>query len=78
MAEAQAAISKKDFIAKAYISLKESRETLYWLTLLYKTNLLDARQSGSIYADADELCRLLTSITKNAAKSDNRGYDIKD
>lgn len=73
MAEAQAAISKKDFIAKVYISLKESRETIYWLTLLYKTRLLEEKQYKSIYDDANELRRILTSITKNSMKSDKRG-----
>ncbi len=40
IAEAQCAISKKDFIAKLYISLKESNETLYWLRLLQRTQYI--------------------------------------
>jgi four helix bundle protein len=70
MAEAQSAISKKDFIAKAYISLKESRETLYWLQLLYNTRYIAKNQFDSIYSDADELRRLLTSITKTAQQNE--------
>ena len=35
------AISKKEFIAKMQISLKECAETEYWLNLLYKGNFLD-------------------------------------
>ena len=34
LAEAKAAISRKDFQAKVYIALKECAETLYWLELL--------------------------------------------
>ena len=70
MAEAQSAISKKDFIAKAYISLEESRETLYWLQLLYNTRYIAKNQFDSIYSDADELRRLLTSITKTAQQNE--------
>lgn len=33
--EAQNAVSKKDFLLKMYISLKECGETLYWLRLLH-------------------------------------------
>ena len=68
--KAQSAISKKDFIAKAYISLKESRETLYWLQLLYNTRYIAKNQFDSIYSDADELRRLLTSITKTAQQNE--------
>ncbi|MDY4789552.1 MAG: four helix bundle protein [Bacteroidales bacterium] len=69
LAEAQCAISKKDFLAKAYISLKESSETLYWITLLYKTNYLTEEQYKSIYSDCEELKKLLMSITKNTIVS---------
>ena len=34
LAEAECAISKKDFLAKVYIALKECAETKYWLELL--------------------------------------------
>ena len=66
MAEAQCAISKKDFAAKVYISLKECNETLFWLKLLNKTAFLDSKQYNSIYNDCEELKRLLVSITKTS------------
>lgn len=65
-AEAQCAISKKDFVAKIYISLKESNETLYWLNLLHKAQYLSAMQYESIYADGEELKKILVKITKKA------------
>lgn len=40
ISEAQAAFSKKDFLAKMYISFKECNETIYWLDLLYETEYL--------------------------------------
>ena len=66
ISEAQCAISKNDFIAKVYISLKECNETMYWLQLLYRTKLLVKAQFDSIYADCVELKKLLTSITKTS------------
>ena len=40
--EAQYTQSKKDFIAKLEIALKESIETSYWLKLLFETKRIDA------------------------------------
>ena len=64
VAESQCAISKNDFIAKLYISLKESNETLYWLRLLQRTQYINNKQYESIYKDCEELKRMLVSITK--------------
>ena len=33
--------SKADFISKLHISLKETGESIYWLTLLKRTNLIE-------------------------------------
>lgn len=69
MAEAQCAISRNDFISKLYISLKESNETLYWLRLLYRTRYINDKQFKSIYADCEELKRILMSATKKAREN---------
>ncbi len=63
-AEALYGISSKDFLAKAYISLKECAETKYWLQLLYEGDYLTEREYSSIDYDCTELLRLLTAITK--------------
>ena len=62
--EAQCAISRNDFLAKVYISLKECNESLFWLQLLRRTNKINEEQFESIYSDCEELKRMLTSITK--------------
>lgn len=49
LSEAQSAISKADFASKVYISLKECKETQYWIRLLHKTNYLDEKLYLSIY-----------------------------
>lgn len=61
--EAQAAISKKDFLAKMYIAFKECRETEYWLELLHDTDYLTDDEFNSINQDNDALKKMLSSIT---------------
>ena len=63
LAEARCAISKKDFLNKAYISFKECAETLYWLDLLHDADYLTPAQYESIYADCNELYKMLSATT---------------
>ena len=63
LAEAEHAISRKDFTSKIYIALKECAETSYWLELLYKTDYIDQKAYESINADCQELMRMLTATT---------------
>ncbi len=65
IAEAQYGSSRKDFIAKLYISLRESAETLYWLELLYSSEYLTSSEYHSLKSDCEELRRLLSFITKS-------------
>ena len=73
-AEATSAISKADFKAKSYIALKEARESLYWLELLHRNNYLTDIQFNSLYADGEELVKVLTHRCK---KLDNVGGSEK-
>ena len=54
--------SKKDFISKISISYKEARETMYWVKLLKATFYLEEKEADSILNDAEELCKILSSI----------------
>ena len=64
--EAQYAHSKADFIAKQQIALKECAESLYWLEILNETEFLSKVQFDSIYADCEEIKKLLVSILKSS------------
>ena len=64
LAEAECAISKKDFVSKIYISLKECAETQYWLELLHETEYLTGDQYESMLNDCVELRKMLSSTTK--------------
>lgn len=67
--EASRAQSRADFIAKLSIALKEADETAYWLELLHETNYLNDKSYSSIYADVNELIKLLVSIIKTTKNS---------
>ena len=67
--EAQAAVSKRDFISKAGISLKESRESLYWIELLSRAELINQTQYESLKQDCEEIIKLITSIIKTSKQN---------
>ena len=74
VAEALASISKKEFLAKMYISFKECHETEYWLELLHDTNYLSDEEFESINLDNIALKKILSSntfTTSQHLKKDN-------
>ena len=66
--EGQAAFSKKDFISKNSIALKEARESNYWLRPLKDSKYIDDK---FIYLidDSEELKRILGSIVNTSRKN---------
>ena len=71
IAESECAISKKDFLNKIYIALKECMETLYWLDLLYETNYLNENEFKSIKNDCEEMRRMMSATTKTINSAPN-------
>lgn len=69
LVESENAISKKDFLAKVYIALKECSETLYWLELLFETNYLSQKDFETLYRDGEEIKRILMAATKTLKNS---------
>jgi len=66
--EAHQGQSRRDFIAKMSIALKEASETEYWLELLYETDYIAYDPFKSIYSECNELNKLLISILKTSKK----------
>jgi len=66
IAESQNAQSNSDFISKMSISRKELSETMYWLELLYRTEYIEKKAFDSLYSDAEELYRIISSIIKTS------------
>lgn len=59
--------SKADFISKLHIALKETGESIYWLTLLKRTQLMEY-DFDSLLLLANEIKRLLIA-SLNTAKN---------
>lgn len=64
--EAQNAPSIKDFINKLNISLKEARESEYWLNLFKASDIINEKSHKSLLEDCKELIKLLTAIIKTS------------
>jgi four helix bundle protein len=71
LAEAEYAISEKDFLAKVYIALKESAETVFWLELLFQTEYITEMEYNSINEDALALLKMLKATTKTLSNKLN-------
>jgi four helix bundle protein len=61
--------SRKDFISKMNIALKEAGETDYWLEVIHSTAYLTDTEYESMKKDNDELIKLLTSIIKTTKEN---------
>ena len=59
--------SKADFVSKLHIALKETGESIYWLTLLRRTALIDY-EFESLLSLAEEIKRMLIA-SLNTAKN---------
>ena len=60
--EALAGESKRDFIHKMTISLKEARETAYWLNLLSDSGYIEKEEFTALINNCNELMKILSSI----------------
>lgn len=59
--EAQAAESKKDFIHKVCIALKEARESNYWLRFV-KIGFINNEEINTLTKESEELIKILFTI----------------
>lgn len=64
--EAEQAESKRDFIHKMAIALKECNESEYWLELLRHTQYIDGQVFEKVHLQNKEVLRLLISIIKTS------------
>lgn len=68
--EAYAAYSKREFVSKMQIALKEARETHYWLRLLCDGGYITKESFSSLMDDCLELLRLIGSTVKTSKLGD--------
>ena len=62
--EAKSAQSRRDLLSKFSISLKEARETQYWLRLLAATDLGPADERTRLLREVSEMVAILTASVK--------------
>lgn len=72
--EAQYSPSKKDFINKMNIALKEANESEYWLKLLVNAEVIKDKEYKSYY----ETCSEIKAILINIVKTSRASFDIND
>ena len=73
--EADAGQSKKDFISKLSIALKEAKETHYWLRLLFDSDYITKQMFDSLIHDCEEIIFIITKILQTSRenlKNDNQ------
>lgn len=74
--EACAAESRADFIHKLTISLKELRESRFWIKLTLKARVQSEQVNQKLRQEADELCRIIASSVVTAKANARRGKEI--
>ncbi|TYB30536.1 MAG: four helix bundle protein [Candidatus Mcinerneyibacterium aminivorans] len=57
--------SKKDFVSKFSIALKEAAETEYWLDLFNKTNILEENEYRNYKKEIRSIIRILSKIVRS-------------
>jgi four helix bundle protein len=71
--EAAEAQTKRDFIAKNFIALKEAREARFWLRLIGRSELALASRTNPLIAESTELIAMLVAAIRTARSNPERG-----
>lgn len=72
--EAKYAQSRKDFISKLEIALKEASETGYWIELLYKTKYIDEETFKVLSKKCTSLRAMLVASCRTAKSNPTTAY----
>jgi four helix bundle protein len=75
--ESQATQSKKDFIHKRQISLKEARETRYWLKLLISSKMVSENRINLILDKCEQLIKIIAKTIVTAKANINNNEKVK-
>ena len=66
--EARAAESKKDFIHKLKIVIKELNETLVWLKIIINSKMMKQNLLSDLIDENEQLCKIISSSIATAKK----------
>ena len=70
--EACNAVSKADFVNKLAIAQKEAHETIYWLKVLYGSELISKEQYEDLMTDVQSLHKILSASVATIKKSEEK------
>lgn len=73
LAEARDGESKKDFIHKNAVALKEANETNHWLKRAWKAEQSLRKEAEPLIQESRELIAILTAIIVKAKSKNDRG-----
>ena len=71
--EARAAESTADFIHKMQISLKEMRESYYWMAVSIDGGIVSGHESHSLFGEARQLRAILSKAVATAKANYKKG-----
>ena len=72
VAEAQSAESRADFVHKLSIAQKEARESLYWLQVLERADILAPARLADLRNETDEIIAILAAIILSTRQNARR------
>lgn len=68
LSEATFGASRKDFINKITIALKEARETIYWIELIGSAGYINSPEATALKEEVMIINKILSTIKLNAAE----------
>lgn len=71
-AEAQGAESRRDFVHKLRLCVKELRETMSWLKYVHRLEIGENKAVDKGLSDCDRLIRILVASIKTAVRNDRK------
>ena len=69
--EAQSAESRRDFIHKMKVALKELRETMVWLQIITRKPMCEPKRMGSIVNECNELISIFVKSIETAKRNES-------
>lgn len=66
--EARSAESKRDFVHKLKITLKELNESRIWLKIIVRSALLPPERLEGLIDESDQLCRIISASIQTAQR----------
>ena len=71
-AESPGSQSKREWLTRRFIALKEMREALFWLRLLRDVTACDENELEELLDESNQLVAILTTIVRRARENEEK------